>query len=255
MIFARLKPEQTLEEHIKLCLESLKHLSSTRLWRLFKNFENILKITIIFHDSGKIFYQDRVRRGKGFLGHELLSTFIVNEFLLHKDLNFSFDSRFLIDGIVLYHHYAMDLRKRKEKFLNEFRGSFIVCESEEKFMDLLKEHEKIVLDFLDLEKLDLEREVAKKAMRDVNNKILKYLNLKRCLLQYGWIFKDLEQINKEIWSRFVKEKDFRKLMLLGINAMTIVDYLGVRERRTEFSRIVEEFVSTYNLKFEPRSTI
>ncbi|MEM2802556.1 MAG: CRISPR-associated endonuclease Cas3'' [Archaeoglobaceae archaeon] len=238
MIVARLKPEQTLEEHLKLCIEALKSLSSIKILDIFKGTENLLKIAIVFHDSGKIFYQQRIKKGKGFLGHELFSTFIVDEFLQCEDLRVSFDSRFLIDAIVLYHHYAMGLSKREEKFFREFKSGFRISEDFEK---ILREHEEIVLELL-----NLDESATKKAMKKVNIAVKGHLE--KGLLQYGWIFKNLRYINKEIWDRFVADRVFRKLMLVGINVMTIVDYLGAKTedgRGSEFSRVIDEFISLY----------
>ncbi|MEM3761726.1 MAG: CRISPR-associated endonuclease Cas3'' [Archaeoglobaceae archaeon] len=237
MILARLKPEQSLEEHLKLCIKAFESLESTKPWNALENFKEFVKIAIVFHDSGKIFYQQRIKKGKGFLGHELLSAFIVDEFLKYEDLNVCFDFRVLIDAIVLYHHYAMGLKVREEKFLREFKDGFSVGE-EEMFEKILKEHEEIVLGLLGLDKSR-----TKKAMKRVNDAVVSHLE--RGFLQYRFIFKNLRYINKEIWDRFVADKVFRKLMMLGVNAMTIVDYLGVkldRGKETEFSKVIEEFV-------------
>lgn len=243
MIVARLKPEQTLEEHLKLCLEAFKSLSSTKILNIFQGTENLLKIAIVFHDSGKVFYQQRIKKGKGFLGHELFSTFIVDEFLQCEDLNFSFDSRFLIDAIVLYHHYAMGLKIREERFLKEFKEGFSVGE-EKLFEEVLREYEEIVLELL-----ECDESAIKKAMKRAKNAVMAHLE--KGFLQYRLIFKNLRYINKEIWDRFVADRVFRKLMLLGVNAMTIVDYLGAKTedgRRSEFSRVIDEFVSLYRRK-------
>lgn len=245
MILARLEPEQTLEEHLKLCLEAFGSLTSTKLSDLFKGNEELLNVAIVFHDSGKIFYQRRIKKGKGFLGHELFSTFIVDEFLQSEDLNLNFESRFLIDAIVFYHHYAMGLREREEKFLKEFKSGFNVGEEKE-LEEILREHEGLVVELLNLDK-----SAIKKAMKRVKGVIINHFE--NGVLHYGWIFKSLRYINKEIWDRFVADKGFRKLMFLGINAMRIVDYLGVKAdkgKETDFSRVVEEFVSIYRRKIK-----
>ncbi|MEM2346639.1 MAG: hypothetical protein QXN49_08770, partial [Archaeoglobaceae archaeon] len=161
-----------------------------------------------------------------------------DEFLQCEDLRVSFDSRFLIDAIVLYHHYAMGLSKREEKFFREFKSGFRISEDFEK---ILREHEEIVLELL-----NLDESATKKAMKKVNIAVKGHLE--KGLLQYGWIFKNLRYINKEIWDRFVADRVFRKLMLVGINVMTIVDYLGAKTedgRGSEFSRVIDEFISLY----------
>lgn len=230
MIIARHEPRQTLEDHVGACIRAFETLREKRFWKLYgENFEKEFRVAVVLHDSGKIFYQ----MGKNFLGHELFSAFISQVFTKYLDL----DSK-LVGATILYHHYAMGLEKRIERFKSKFK-EFKVCERLEDFEKVLEEHENIVLKYLDLEK-----SVAKEAMERVNKSIRKYLQY--CKLEYGGILKTLEEENKEIWKRYSSEKDFRKSMLFCINVMTLVDYAGVPETgKTEFGKIVEDFFKIY----------
>lgn len=237
MIFAR--AEQTLEEHISSCLKAFEDLKQTKFWKLIANAEDILRFALVFHDSGKIFYQTKknLERKPSFFGHELFSAFILNEFLWNLELER--DSRLLAVAVVLYHHYAMGINRRKNEFKKRF-SKFVVCDSKERFQETLKEHESIVLNFLEYEK-------AKNAMKKVNEKILSYME--DSSLKYPPILEKIEENNIQIWREFVGKKNFRKLMLPCINAMTIVDYLGVKsDKKEEFGKVIEDFVKLYSEK-------
>lgn len=241
MIVAR--ADQTLEEHISSCLKTLNDLKRTNFWRLVENGEEILKVAVIFHDAGKIFYQTRKNLEKdkpSFFGHELFSTFILNEFLWN--LEFERRSRLLAIAVVLYHHYAMGVNQRKNGFKKRF-SKFIVCNSKEEFREILKEHEDIVLNFVKHERAEI-------AMKKVNERILSYIE--DFYLKYPPILDKIEENNIQIWREFIADKNFRKLMLPSINAMTIVDYLSVKPggKKTEFSRVIDEFVELYSKKIE-----
>ncbi|MEM0203838.1 MAG: hypothetical protein QXO16_06985 [Archaeoglobaceae archaeon] len=230
MIIARHEPLQTLEDHVSACLKAFESLRRGKFWKLFgEKVEKELRIAIVLHDSGKIFYQTK----KNFLGHELFSTYISHVFTKYLDL----DSR-LVEATILYHHYAMGLKKRIERFKSKF-GEFKVCEKSEEFERILEGHESIVLKYI-----GLERSVAKEAMESVKESIRNHLN--GCKLRYGGILQILEEENKEIWMTFVGEKDFRRSMLFCINMMTLVDYAGVvKTEERGFGGIVEEFLRIY----------
>lgn len=233
MIIAR--QGQTLEEHLKLSLKAFEELKSTRFWKLISEAEEILKIAIVFHDAGKIFYQienniKNKNKEPSFLGHEFFSAFILDNFTWAMKLDKK--SKLLATGSVLYHHYAMGLKERLKNFERK-NQEFRIFDSEKEFEGVLEEHKKIVLNLLKLED-------AEKAMDEVNNRIKSYLNANS--LDYHSIFNQLRELNNQIWEKFVGEKDFRKLMLPCINTVTIVDYLGVNEGRSGFRSIVEEFM-------------
>lgn len=234
MILAR--AGQTLEEHIALALQALEELKRTRLWNLVAEAEEVLKIAVIFHDSGKIFYQtsENVKsQNPSFLGHEIFSTYILENFMY--ELGFEEKKKLLANAIVFYHHYAMGIKSRMEKFKKKF-PKFPMCSIDE-LGNFLEEYEKIVLQFLKIEN-------AKNAMEKLREKIKLQFEDKSPIAP---IFAFVEERNKEIWDKFIGEMTFRRLMLPCVNAMTIVDYLGARAegRKTDFSRVVEEFVLLY----------
>lgn len=232
MILAR--ADQTLEEHINSALQAFEELKRTKFWKFVAEAEEVLRIAIIFHDSGKIFYQSSKNienQNPSFLGHEIFSTYILNDFLY--ELSFEEQKRLLAEAIVFYHHYAMGIKSRIEKFKQKF-PTFPIC-SKEELRDVLEEHEKIVLKFLRIEN-------AKNAMEKLKEKIEKQFELNN---QLSPIFACVEQENTKIWAKFQSEKAFRKLMLPCVNVMTIVDYLGAKGSETKFSKVVEDFVSLY----------
>ncbi len=229
MIIARYDPIQTLEGHIEACLKAFESLKQRKFWKIFgEKFEKELQIAIVLHDSGKIFYQ----RKRNFLGHELFSAFVSHFFIDLLDLDLR-----LVEATILYHHYAMGIKERIEKF--KFK-EFKVCDRVEEFEGIVEEHERIVLKYVALEK-----SVAKEAIERVNNQIRK--RLEGCRLDYGGILKIVKEENSEIWKRFAEDREFRKSMLFCINIMTLVDYAGVPDtgKKTDFGKIVEDFFRIY----------
>ena len=94
--------KQTLKEHIDKALKALDEVKNSKIWKyavkLFEGDEHLveeyLKIIILLHDIGKIFYQANIFLDKkkgvkylNFKGHEYFSTYLADEYLLLENNN------------------------------------------------------------------------------------------------------------------------------------------------------------------------
>ncbi|MDK2876265.1 MAG: CRISPR-associated endonuclease Cas3-HD [Archaeoglobaceae archaeon] len=246
MIYARKSEEfeQSLEEHIEECLKSLEELKNTRFWRIVSKAELDLKVATIFHDSGKIFYQNNLKKGKlSFSGHEVFSAYILDRFIWHygkfeKNLRIS---DLLSAAAVLYHHHAMGVKSR----LGNLRKLELKFSKQEEFKKILAEHEEIMLK--NLEFLGLEG--VERALKCVNSDLEKFVvggrvKSSKMIFEFEGLNKGL---NKRIWDKFQKDANFRKMMVATTTALVVCDYRGAKGKKTEFSKVVDEFVELYRV--------
>ena len=86
------KPDETLYEHTKLLLDNFELLKNLGyLSNNIKDIEEILYLSCLYHDMGKInpVFQERLKNKNKFdknveVGHNILSIFLVNPFLNDK---------------------------------------------------------------------------------------------------------------------------------------------------------------------------
>jgi len=237
MIYARKSEEfeQTLEEHIEECLKALEELKNTRFWKLIRENEVELRTAIVFHDSGKIFYQKNFKGGKIiFTGHEILSAHILDTFAWYygKDAG----NRYLSIAAVLYHHHAMGVKKRAGN-LRKIELKF----NREEFEEILAEHKKILLKHLEF----FEPKAVEKALDDLNSNLRKLFTGDR--VDTSSMVSECGEMITQIWEKFQKEADFRKKMIALTTALVICDYRGAKGKRTEFGKIIDEFVELYKV--------
>jgi CRISPR-associated endonuclease Cas3-HD len=252
MIYARKseKLEQSLEEHIRQCLKALEDLKNTRFWKIIGAAELELRTAIVFHDSGKIFYQKNLRKGKlSFSGHEIFSAYILKRFLWHyrkhaktSDLELRCSWGDLSIAAVLYHHHAMGVKKRVESLRkNELRFS-----SQKEFEEILAEHGEILLKNLEF----LESEAVKLALEMLNSDLRRFLADGR--VKTADIAYESDDIIKRTWECFQKDVYFRKMMIALTTALVICDYRGVREEnggKRGFEKIVDDFIELYKIGY------
>jgi CRISPR-associated endonuclease Cas3-HD len=166
-----------LIDHIASALEIVEKAENSSLFRFaerfYPDFKRAAKLAVVFHDSGKIFYQ--FKRGKegrrylSFKGHEYFSTYILSMFannLLEIDVeNYEKDGtlRQICTFAIFFHHHAMNVRLRKpevkpmmfeygmqllDKFADEV--SIFLDEVErdamEKALDVIKSQTKLMSD-------------------------------------------------------------------------------------------------------------
>jgi CRISPR-associated endonuclease Cas3-HD len=263
--------KQTLGEHIGESLKAIEEIKDGKLWSFYVNtltdrkgfknydeetFEKWLKFAVIFHDIGKVFYQRNFKPSTNdviyinFRGHEFFSTYLVDIFLnlwlerdLENRLNEFKDFRWIVCSSILYHHHAMGLKSRER--LDEIR----VCKPEE-YESIIKEIDKIFRETAKLDKLfgvDAIESFIGELMK-FKSKFRKndgYILDKRFISE---VFRYIDDLNARIWTEFVKNKDFRKLMILTTTILIVLDYEGSKtrtEKLPKFYNILKEFVDLY----------
>ncbi len=232
--------KELLIDHIKTALIFIPN--SSRLInyasKLDKDFLKLARLAVIFHDFGKIFYQENWSKGYlSFFGHEFLSAYIFNLFrkqLIKKD-NFNVEKYDMYEAVlfsILYHHHAMRrkinevLRRIRE---NSFRKGYALLGSLVEILDYFRKKNHIS----DLELKCFENVVKK----------IKGSNLKLDLVS------SIEDMKNGLWERFQKDKKFRKESLLLLMTLLTVDYLAARKNRetseSSFSRTIMDFHKIY----------
>ena len=213
------------------------------IWGDEDSVKEHLKMIIAFHDIGKLFYQANISldKGKGvkylnFKGHEYFSTYLADEHFFRLE-NCEFD-RLLILSAILYHHHAMGLKERGK--IRELR----VCKTEKEYdvmceivCDILRNHGLQVNEFLRYLK-NLKNELECK-----NNTLV----LRQRFVND--VYREVDEINREIWNLFIKDKIFRKRMLMFTVILLICDYKGSEGRTKKspkFYNVLREFIELYS---------
>lgn len=241
--------EEYLSEHIKACINLLSKFNGSKIERtgtfLNKNFFDSVRLSIIFHDLGKVFYWRR--EGEDtiyFTGHEVFSAYILRKFekdLKRKKLDELEEiSKILKPALfaVAFHHHPMSIEERLKK-INE-RMKWIrftpTC------LDDLK-HELSYLDnILNTEEKMLLNNVLDNIKRSIEERQLRIEDVKQ----------GFHDIDKEIFQYFISKSDtdvaLKKLSYLTLTALVCVDYISASEIRggkTRFSDVVEDFYRFY----------
>ncbi len=266
--------KQTLGEHIEESLKAIEKIKDGKLWSFYVNtltdgkelknydeetFEKWLKFAVIFHDIGKVFYQrnfgfdkDEDVKYLNFRGHEFFSTYLADIFIdlwlerdLESRLNEFKDFRWIVCSSILYHHHAMGLKSRER--LDEIR----VCKLEE-YDSIINEVNRIFKETSHLDRLfgagiveTFIGELMKFKSKFRKNKNKEYVLDKRFISE---VFRYVDDLNARIWTEFVKNKDFRKLMILTTTILIVLDYEGSKtrtEKPPKFYNILKEFVDLY----------
>ncbi|MEM0083868.1 MAG: HD domain-containing protein [Candidatus Methanomethylicia archaeon] len=114
---------ERLRDHILTALETFNVNSKLVKFgeKLNKNFYKILRYSIIFHDFGKIpFNQYTFNPNKrlDFSGHEIISCYATDIYLtkiLEKDSDFTNECKKIILLAILLHHHPMKLKERLQR--------------------------------------------------------------------------------------------------------------------------------------------
>jgi len=110
------RSSQTLQEHVELMLRAYNSCYRTRGWhestaaRLELDpslVDRLARITIAFHDVGKIFFQSSIRKCRGSPWHEVLSGLLLSHSMPEFDLRSVNDVGASVHIAVAYHHVAM----------------------------------------------------------------------------------------------------------------------------------------------------
>lgn len=239
--------KERLSEHIKLALEIVKDIESSKIGRYtykilpkLRNLHEIVKLTIVFHDIGKIFYQDNKRiindcEVLSFKGHEFLSTWIFNEISFYSnklicESYYGLDVVFPIKFAILFHHHAMNITTRFNT-PNELDD-----------INKIKERVPIVLNeigqFLDD---DLKSKLKDILIKDILNSL--HSNYKM----------ELKNLLANVWREWIKadkvSSEHKKLSLILLSILIAADVLAAKKVRgndtTIYSTTLDEFRELY----------
>jgi len=96
----------------------------------------------------------------------------------------------------------------------------------------------------------LDLEAVEKALDDLNSDLKKFFAGNR--VNTARMFSDCEKIIGQVWEKFQKDANFRKKMIALTTALVICDYRGVKGKRTEFGKIIDEFVELYKCRLDSK---
>jgi len=235
--------EENLIDHINIALDFTKGLKTSKVARFADklcrvDFQDLIRLSIIFHDAGKVFYQRNfiTKEGRKFLsfkGHEYFSAYIFEEFrnkLIEQSLE---DTRKyglykVCTFAIFYHHHAMNVRLRSPQVKNES----------------IKEG----LDLLDSFKNDIQYMLRKNELNALENTVdtIKSLPAKSFLTS---VRREIDETNRELWSDLVAKPDVRKLSFLTLSILLVADYSAAQKKRKSgqsmFKRALDDFYRFY----------
>ncbi len=208
--FRRGNFSQSLEEHIDDCLKAFYELKNTRLWSNDLS-ETFTRRVIVFHDVGKVLYQNRL----SFSGHEFASAYVFWK-VFERELGEKDELLYLFP--IIFHHHAMNVKKRLERFK---KMSFAPMSEEtlEELRELIKRYES--------------DEIAEKTVEALGK-----LNALQVAVK---VRGKIEQIWRVFYGNFARKA--LRLLLITV----ICDYIGAKSRGapTSFGRVLSEFHELY----------
>lgn len=236
--------EEYLSEHINDCVRLFEKLRASKMGRagmLYEGFLDAVRLSVIFHDLGKAFYQ---RRGESisFAGHEIFSTHILYQFY-NKLLEENPDecdklSRILKPALfaVMFHHHPMDVGKRLERI-----GKIELLSNS--LSDLQYELSLLSDGALCTE----ERGALNLVIEELEHKIQKNeLRLNDIKRQFS------DSIDYMIYRHFISARKediiMKRASYMTLTALIIIDYISANRRRkgrSRFGEIAEEFYRLY----------
>lgn len=233
--------KEYLAEHVNSCLRYWEELRSSHLGKfglkLSKRFEDIIRISIVFHDFGKVFY-----KGTSFRGHEVISTYMLDEY--RRELTMSSwktEGKLLYPSLfaTLFHHHPMGLRRRMETINVRLDASRIE--------DLKEELTHLSRKAL----LPEELEVLGETLEGIKSKIERGMRINDVKRYVG-------EIKRNIFEYFIggreEEITIKKLSYLSLVILVIADYLAAEERRggrTAFGDVLKEVHMVYRAIPDP----
>jgi len=212
---------ERLKDHILLALEAIE--DESRLLRfgrsLNKNFLDVLKYSIIFHDFGKIFhnkYDFKENKSLSFDGHEIISCWGANEYLKKKQEEIGSIERKIIVLSILLHHHPMNIKEKIER--------------------LKKRYEKVDGTFFSLFYEELGQIIERKE-----------ISVSKSASE---ISGEVQGLLKELWTNIWmnSNSNIRKTLLLNIQALIAADYYSASKKRgdkTDFKDVVDTFIKFY----------
>lgn len=248
--------EETLHDHIVAGLQAVNRIDNSPISRYIKktypglrNFYDIVRLAVVFHDVGKVLYQldpSKVRGHISFFGHEIFSTYIFKKFCdtYYKEdpcfdrefglKNFGLSLEKVIEFSILYHHHAMALDERI-KYLSR---DFIKLEKRlSLFEDLIEE--------LDSFLSKKEKYVLEKTVRELKEKFAEpeaIMEVKNYCSDY---------IRNKVWYEVWLNKNgkVKKFSLILLSTLLVADNFAAQKNRGYsegvFNDVLEEFHEHY----------
>ncbi|MEM3713942.1 MAG: hypothetical protein QXF82_03225 [Nitrososphaeria archaeon] len=237
--------EETLHEHIENALDTIKNIENSKIggyihknFPSIKNFYQISKMSIIFHDLGKVFYQkepDKIKEYLSFKGHEFLSTFIFKKFndfnkkLWDSNEIFGIDIVDPIKFAILFHHHAMGIHRREE-MLRELPINNLI-QSRVLFKLLIEDVE----NFLEPE----DRTPFKKALEDIKNNISFLAN----------IIREAQNELRNVWRNVWNNKNNKIFSLILLNILIVTDNIGASKKRGPSQSIFHQSINDFYINY------
>jgi len=246
--------KEHLIEHVQVMINLLSNFEETRAYKFGGllcrslnlnpvDFKSSLVQAVVLHDVGKAFYRQHlpkhIKEGHlSFPGHEVISaviTWYAMERLVIKQVSpFSSFMKPVVFSI-LYHHHAMDIKKR----LNSVRRLRNLSDA----VNDLKEYLEELGNFIP------------KALINKLVEVLEEIEKENCWILVRKIRRKFEgEIEGKIWKTFissdVKSQVQKKLSLLMLSCLISLDYIAASKLRdlnisTTFGKIIEEFYKIY----------
>ncbi|WEU40296.1 MAG: CRISPR-associated endonuclease Cas3'' [Candidatus Odinarchaeum yellowstonii] len=243
--YGDLQVSETLEEHVEECLNIIKNIENSKIGKyilritpLLKDLTKTLKLIIIFHDTGKVFYQNNFNKSVegytylSFKGHEFFSTYIFHKFYMQNETLKSVWEDGIIQIIkftILFHHHALntEYRRRLEARnllnLNDLLNS--LSSNLEKFFEDKSDRESFRYALT-----NLQEEVAEPNFIGNLNQ---------------WMVEALREVWRDVWIN----SELRKLGLILLNVLLTADNIAAEIRRgrspSNFRQAVQQFYYYY----------
>jgi CRISPR-associated endonuclease Cas3-HD len=241
--YAKGNVREELKVHTREMLRTLNSSANSRAFRFVSNlgtdlhcFSDAVRLAVIFHDFGKIFYQDSWSRD-GYLyftGHEQISATFLKEFL--RILRDSDGTALLIKlkypmlFAVLYHHHAMGSRTIQIDIYPS-RLTPLLKEFEVDALCIMKEHE---------------LEDYRSALRGT---VLRFEELLKTNHQHLLMCAKDTGLSADIWRAYTSDENERSQMLLLLSILVSSDYEASQRIRgghqSTFYRATKEFADNY----------
>ena len=229
------KAQELFGDHIRVALELINENSWLIRYakKIDANIYEKTKLAIIFHDIGKIFYQNNYGpRGLSFIGHEILSAVIFNKIV--KNIKTDYDT---ITFAILYHHHAMPIEKRIQKIL---------------YIKEPKNLDKILTTTCKIFQTILEKNGLQALVKPLENVLNNIKNqAKNGFKQFLLCVKtEAKSLKTHIKEKYFRNRAFRKIALILLQILVVTDYITARKNRkdtldTTFSRAIQDFYTLY----------
>ncbi|MCC6014018.1 MAG: CRISPR-associated endonuclease Cas3'' [Candidatus Verstraetearchaeota archaeon] len=233
--------KERLIEHINECLSAISNIKNSKIYKyLMKipcewtlSLDDVIRLSIIFHDIGKVFYQNNYKYDKehnvkylSFKGHEFLSFYIFNELFKFEFIDTKKEDFILsvCSFSILFHHHAMGVKK---KIMNDYGKEKVVNLNDTQINKLKETISKFLRNDREINALD----------RIINK--MKNISSEKALEIICNTLKD--DAYKNIWNMYVSDSNFRKLSLAFLSTLLVADYYAANKIRKRIDKKPPDF--------------